>query len=60
MDLLNAVNSLSANRPVFYFVSGQADVSEQDAINAGAKKFFSKPFDLSELVTEVESLELGK
>ncbi len=42
------------DRPTFFFVSGQADVSMEDAINAGAKKFFSKPFDLDELIKDIE------
>ncbi|MBC7427385.1 MAG: response regulator [Bacteriovorax sp.] len=41
-------------KPVFFFVSGQADVSTEDALRAGAKKFFSKPFDLDELIKEIE------
>lgn len=42
------------DRPTFFFVSGQADVSVEDAINAGAKKFFTKPFDLDELIKDIE------
>jgi CheY-like chemotaxis protein len=36
--------------PVFYFVSGQADMSFQDALKEGVNKFFYKPFDLDELL----------
>lgn len=54
MAVLSYVNNM-ALRPVFFFVSGQADVSVEDAIRAGAKKFFSKPFDLDELIREIES-----
>ncbi|MCB9062242.1 MAG: response regulator [Halobacteriovoraceae bacterium] len=42
------------SRPLFFFVSGQADISVQEAINAGARKFFSKPFDLDDLISEIE------
>ncbi len=54
MTVLSHVNKM-AKKPYFYFVSGQADVSVEDAISAGARKFFSKPFDLDELIKEVES-----
>lgn len=56
MVVLDFVNKMEESvRPDFFFVSGQADVSIQEAIEAGAKKFFSKPFDLEELISEVES-----
>ena len=56
MFVLDFVNSMeSAARPDFFFVSGQADVSVQEALAAGAKKFFSKPFDLEQLILDVEA-----
>lgn len=54
MAVLSHVNKM-AKRPVFFFVSGQADVSGEDALRAGAKKFFSKPFDLDDLIKDIES-----
>lgn len=53
MAVLSHVNRMPT-RPIFFFVSGQADVSIEDALRAGAKKFFSKPFDLDELIKEIE------
>lgn len=53
MSVLAHVNKMIKS-PVFFFVSGQADVSTEDALRAGAKKFFSKPFDLDELIKEIE------
>lgn len=53
MSVLSHVNKLAV-KPVFFFVSGQADVSVEDALRAGAKKFFSKPFNLDELIKEIE------
>ena len=53
MAVLSHVSQMQP-RPVFFFVSGQADVSTEDAVRAGAKKFFSKPFDLDELIKEIE------
>lgn len=54
MVVLDYVNRMSS-RPDFFFVSGQADVSIEDALKAGAKKFFTKPFDLDELIRQIES-----
>lgn len=56
MSVLDEVQSIDKDkRPEFFFVSGQADISIQDALNAGAKKFFSKPFDLDDLINEIET-----
>ena len=55
MAVLEAVQRMAANeRPAFFFVSGEADVSVEEAISAGARKFFSKPFDLDELIKQIE------
>ncbi|MGZ3806699.1 MAG: response regulator [Bacteriovorax sp.] len=53
MAVLSHVNKMK-ERPLFFFVSGQADVSVEDALRAGAKKFFAKPFDLDELIKDIE------
>lgn len=53
MAVLSHVSKMERH-PVFFFVSGQADVSTEDAVRAGAKKFFSKPFDLDDLIKEIE------
>ena len=61
MAVLDEVNSMDFNsRPDFFFVSGQADISIQDALDAGAKKFFSKPFDLDDLIKEIEKELISK
>lgn len=54
MSVLFHVKNMAGKHPLFFFVSGQADVSTEDALKAGAKKFFSKPFDLDELIREIE------
>lgn len=55
MAVLKEVSTMAAaEKPVFFFVSGQADISIEEAIDAGAKKFFAKPFDLEELISEIE------
>ena len=53
MSVLSHVNTLSV-KPYFFFVSGQADVSVDDAMSAGARLFFTKPFDLEVLIKEIE------
>ena len=55
MSILTHV-SLMPKKPFFFFVSGQADVSSDAAVKAGATKFFAKPFDLEELIKEIEQL----
>jgi len=56
MAVLDAVKAMAdSDRPEFFFVSGQADISIQEALKAGAKKFFSKPFDLDDLIQEIEA-----
>lgn len=37
-------------RPIFYFVSGQADISHEEALKEGVKRFFYKPFDIDDLI----------
>ncbi len=38
----------------FYFISGQADIHPDDAVRFGAKRFYSKPFDIEELINQVK------
>ena len=60
MKVLEKVQSIdTSKRPHFFFVSGQADVSVEECLQAGALKFFHKPFDLEELIKEVEE-EISK
>ncbi|MFZ8932852.1 MAG: response regulator [Bacteriovoracaceae bacterium] len=44
------------NRPDFFFVSGQADIPVQECLDKGAKKFFTKPFDIDELIADINSV----
>jgi FixJ family two-component response regulator len=55
MSVLDFVSKMP-KKPFFFFVSGQADISSDAAVQAGAKKFFSKPFDLEELIAEIEQI----
>lgn len=54
MDVLSFVNQMSVP-PVFYFISGQADISVDMAIKAGARHFFPKPFNLSKLIERINT-----
>ena len=58
MSVLSYVSKM-AKPPIFFFVSGQADVSIEEAVKAGARKFFSKQFDLDDLIKEIEHDVLG-
>ncbi len=51
--VLDYVNTLDS-RPLFYFVSGQADMSSKEALNEGVTKFFYKPFDVDELIEAIK------
>jgi CheY-like chemotaxis protein len=54
MTVLEAVNKMpEADRPLFFFVSGQADIPIEDCLQKGAKKFFTKPFDLDDLIEDI-------
>lgn len=53
--VLDFVKSIEASiRPLFYFVSGQADMSFEDALKEGVHHFFYKPFDIEELIASLK------
>jgi len=55
MVILDAISASGVlDKPVFFFISGQADVSVDAAIKAGARKFFSKPFEMDEVINNVK------
>lgn len=53
LQVLSAANS-SSYEPHFYFISGQADIYPEEAEGLGAKKFYTKPFDIDELIENVK------
>ena len=57
LKVLEQVNRFSADdRPAFVFMTGYADISEQEAYEKGAESFFAKPFDVDELVETIEKI----
>ncbi|MDD4973554.1 MAG: response regulator [Bacteriovorax sp.] len=56
MVVLEHVNKM-IRPPTFFFLSAQADMSIEDCLKAGAKKFINKPVDLNKIVYEIENIE---
>ncbi|MEA9355801.1 response regulator [Bacteriovorax sp. PP10] len=55
LDVLNYVKSLGKNKPTFFFISGHSELTPEECIAAGARNFFAKPFDIDEMITQVEN-----
>lgn len=55
LDVLNYGKSLGKNKPTFFFISGHSELTPEECIAAGARNFFAKPFDIDEVVTQVEN-----
>lgn len=53
LQVLSAANATEHDSH-FYFISGQADIHPDEAVDLGAKKFYSKPFDIQELIDNVK------
>lgn len=56
MTLLNFVNSLVV-KPIFFFMTAQADASENDCLDHGATSFFRKPFEMDALIKKIHELK---
>lgn len=56
MKLLAFVNSLLV-KPNFFFLTAQADASDEVCLANGAKFIFLKPFDLDELIQKINELD---
>lgn len=55
LDVLSYGKSLGKNKPTFFFISGHSELTPEECIAAGARNFFAKPFDIDEVVTQVEN-----
>ncbi len=56
MTLLNFVNSLVV-KPLFFFMTAQAEATENDCLNHGATSFFRKPFEMDALIKKIHELK---
>lgn len=55
LDVLNFVKTLGKNKPTFFFISGQSELTPEQCIAAGARNFFAKPFKIDSVITQVEN-----
>jgi CheY-like chemotaxis protein len=49
MSFLKKIRIQSPDRPIFVFITGYSDFTEQEAIAQGAQGMISKPFGIKEL-----------
>jgi len=56
LDLLDHVrNHINGVMPPFFLITGFADVSEEQAMEKGARRLFHKPFDIDEIMNAVKN-----
>lgn len=55
LDVLNFVKTIERNKPSFFFISGQSDLTPAQCIASGARNFFAKPFDISSVMSQIEN-----
>lgn len=55
IELLKKLREIDPSLPVLIFISGFCDLLPADAISMGARRFFEKPFNRAEFMTEVEN-----
>ncbi len=61
MSLLKDIMSNDKTNPIVIFVTGFSDVTEEEALEEGAKEIIAKPFDRLTLMSSVyEALGLAK
>ncbi len=54
IGIATAIRNMRANRAIVFLMTGFADLSNQPLKNLGVNKVFQKPFDLIQLITEIE------
>lgn len=59
MAVLNYVKNMQPP-PKFIFISGQSDMSIEECIKAGARKYITKPFDIDDIIYEIENIIVNK
>jgi DNA-binding response OmpR family regulator len=56
LDLLDHVrDNAKGTMPPFFLITGFADVSEEQALEKGARRLFHKPFDIDEIMDAVRA-----
>ncbi len=57
VELLERINEMpESSRPLIFFITGQADISKEEALERGVQDYFPKPFNLIELMSRVEDV----
>jgi len=60
IKLLDQIKDLDINLSSFLFMTGNSDLTEEEAYQRGADGFFSKPFDPEYLVLQVKNFLAGR
>ncbi len=54
-ELINKINELPFNdRPIVFVITGEDDLSIEDAKELGVSKYYRKPFSIKEIVNDVK------
>lgn len=53
-DVLSFVKTMKS-APIFFFLTGQSEYSATVCIAAGARNYFTKPFDIKKLIGQIEN-----
>lgn len=54
--LLKALRAKDPGSPIFIFLTGYADIGNESATKLGARGIFNKPFQLKEVITELDKI----
>ncbi|AUN98951.1 response regulator [Bacteriovorax stolpii] len=54
MDVVSFVKTMKS-APIFFFLTGQSEYTAAECIAAGARNYFTKPFDIKKLIGQIEN-----
>ena len=54
VDILRYVRERKQSRPKFFLITGQSEMTEENAKELGAQEFILKPFDIPELFSLID------
>ncbi|HET6862149.1 MAG TPA: response regulator [Pyrinomonadaceae bacterium] len=60
LELVRAVRSAGQSTPILFYSGAAAAADKQEALDAGAQGYLTKPIGIADLVSEVERLIGGK